>query len=332
MAAYRCQVTCRVRQTQPVCNFGYFVMVEKWDGFHCDQILNSSDRCHNSGPLFCCFAGTSQHSHWFGWQACRWQMTCHFDSQQDAVSLRLKSESTKPQQQQQQRSDATLAAYVALRVVNQRQGDDCVRYLPLHKFSSSSSEVTVQEIVQLSLLSQQQSPYVVNDSLIIAVELSQEPLAMEELLPAGELVRSPFAAMFGGDLTRFLSGNAFAELRVAVIDADPEDHANQFPFHTGRLEKVSEVMRDRLAPQLKTLLARPAGFGAAQPLVSLDTSPPVLRLFYKLIYEEEVRVPQQLLPGLLDLAVKYDMPVLMQWVQQQAESHGQQLEVSAGGC
>lgn len=191
----------------------------------------------------------------------------------------------------------------------------------------------MQDILPINVLQQQQSPFVVNDSLRIIVDLSMDPLVVEELLPAGELLRSPFAAMFGGDLTRFLSGNAFAELRVTTIGADPQDFTNQFPFHTGRLEKVSAVMRQQLAPQLKTLPARPAGFGAAQPLVSLDTTPPVLRVFYKFMYEEESRVPLQLLPGLLDLAVKYDMPVLQQWVQQQAQKVGHTLETPQGkGC
>lgn len=197
-------------------------------------------------------------------------------------------------------------------------------------FSSSSPQVTTPNILPLSALQQQPSPFLVNDSLKVAAELRFEPFAVEELFPAGEPLPSPFASMFGDDLTRFLSGNAFAELRVTVVGADPQDHAGQLPFHTGRLEKVSRVMRQQLAPHLKSLPARPAGFGAAQPLVSLDTHPAVLRVFFKLIYEEEVRVPVQLLPGLLDLAVKYDMPVLQQWVQQQAKIAGQALEEPTG--
>lgn len=158
---------------------------------------------------------------------------------------------------------------------------------------------------------------------------------------------SPFASMFSGDLTRFLSGTAFAEVRLAALGgADQAAQAHCAPSstssssssticllcHASRLTRVSEVLRERLGPMLKTLPARPHGYGCteAQPLVALDAPLPVLRALHRMLYEPSVSIPAALLPGLLRLAVLYDMPELELWALQQAHVAGDKLSTPPG--
>lgn len=55
-----------------------------------------------------------------------------------------------------------------------------------------------------------------------------------------------------------------------------------------------------------------------------------MQAFHKLLYEPEVKIPVQLLSGLLDLAAKYDMPQLELWSLQQAQKHGKVLAAPTG--
>jgi hypothetical protein len=68
----------------------------------------------------------------------------------------------------------------------------------------------------------------------------------------------------------------------------------------------------------------------AQPLVLLDAPLPVLRVFHKMLYEASVSVPAALLPGLLQLAVLFDMPELELWVLRQAHTAGDKLMIPTG--
>jgi hypothetical protein len=74
------------------------------------------------------------------------------------------------------------------------------------------------------------------------------------------------------------------------------------------------------------------GYGGpeAQPLVVLDAPLPVLKAFHRLMYEATVAVPAAVLPGLLRLAVLYDMPELELWVLQQADVAGDKLVMPSG--
>lgn len=143
---------------------------------------------------------------------------------------------------------------------------------------------------------------------------------------------SPFASMFAADLTRFLSGAAFAEVRLAASGADTAAPGHLL-CHASRLTRVSEVLRQRLGPQLKTLPARPHGYGCpeAQPLVLLDAPADVLQAFHTLLYEEAAALHANVLQGLLRLAVLYDMPELELWALQEAQTAGQKLTRPAGG-
>lgn len=164
---------------------------------------------------------------------------------------------------------------------------------------------------------------------------------------------SPFASMFAGDLTRFLSGTAFAEVRLASLSggaaagagsgsgaaagdaAAGSQHgvgAQPMLCHASRLTRVSEVLRMRLALVLKTMPARPRGYGGpdAQPLVLLDTPLPVLRVFHRMMYEGAVSVSPVVLPGLLKLAVQFDMPELELWVLQLVDTTGDRLPMPTG--
>lgn len=160
---------------------------------------------------------------------------------------------------------------------------------------------------------------------------------------------SPFASMFSGDLTRFLSGTAFAEVRLAALGgvdqatetqggpsststSSSSSTSSSLLCHASRLTRVSEVLRERLGPLLKTLPARPHGYGCteAQPLVALDAPLPVLRALHRMLYEPSVSIPAALLPGLLRLAVLYDMPELELWVLQQAHAAGDKLSMPPG--
>jgi hypothetical protein len=272
-------------------------------------------------------AGTSAHSHWFSWAGARWQLSCSFDATEDRLGLSLRF---------QPKGNESCNAYVALHVLDRRQqgstAADAVRYMPEHSFSKAAPELGVQSFLHLSGLCAEQSPYLVNDSLLVAAKISSEPLVVEELLPEfGELMPSPFAPIFGGDLTRFITGRAFAEVRVAVFGADLQLAFNSSPLsHISRLARVSRVLRQQLGVQLKALNMRPQGFGVLQPLVSLDTSQHVLQAFHRLLYEHEVKVPLQLLSGLLDLAAKYDMPELELWALQQAQKAGRVLQKPTG--
>jgi hypothetical protein len=226
---------------------------------------------------------------------------------------------------------------VALQVLDRRQqgstAADTTRYMPAHSFSKAAPELGVHSFLHLSGLCAGQSPYLVNDSLLVAAKISSEPLVVEELLPEfGDLMPSPFAPIFGGDLTRFMNGSAFAEVRLAVFGADPQlAFSSSSPLsHLSRLARVSGVLRQQLGVQLKALKMRPQGFGVLQPLVSIDTSQHVLQAFHRLLYEHEVKVPQQLLSGLLDLAAKYDMPELELWALQQAQKAGKVLQKPTG--
>jgi hypothetical protein len=161
-------------------------------------------------------------------------------------------------------------------------------------------------------------------------------------------VPSPFASMFTGDLTRFLSGTAFAEVRLAALSSTCADSSaaqgapsststsstssSSLLCHASRLTRVSEVLRERLGPMLKTLPARPHGYGCteAQPLVALDAPLPVLRAFHRMLYEASVSIPAALLPGLLRMAVLYDMPELELWALQQAHAAGDKLSTPPG--
>lgn len=89
----------------------------------------------------------------------------------------------------------------------------------------------------------------------------------------------------------------------------------------------------RLGPMLKTLPARPRGYGGpeAQPLVLLDAPLPVLRVFHRMLYEASVSVPAAVLAGLLRMAVQYDMPELELWVLTQAHAAGEKLTIPPGG-
>lgn len=138
--------------------------------------------------------------------------------------------------------------------------------------------------------------------------------------------------MFAGDLTRFLSGTAFAEVRLAALSTDPSTDHSGLLCHASRLTRVSEVLRMRLGPMLKSLPARPHGYGGtdAQPLVMLDAPLPVLKAFHRMMYEASVSIPAAVLPGLLRLAVLYDMPELELWALQQAHAAGQQLSTPSG--
>jgi hypothetical protein len=277
--------------------------------------------------LLLAIAGTSAHSHWFSWAGARWQLSCSFHPTEDRLGLSLHF---------QPKGNKSCDAYVALQVLDRRQqgstAADATRYMPAHSFSKASPELGVQSFLHLSGLTTRQSPYLVNDSLLVAAKISSEPLVVEELLPEfGELMPSPFAPIFGGDLTRFMNGSAFAEVRLAVFGADLQLAFSSRPLsHLSRLARVSGVLRQQLGVQLKALKMRPQGFGVLQPLVSIDTSQHLLQAFHRLLYEHEVRVPLQLLSGLLDLAAKYDMPELELWALQQAQKAGKVLQKPTG--
>lgn len=229
---------------------------------------------------------------------------------------------------------------MALHVLDRRQqgtaaAADASRYMPQHSFSAAAPELGVQRFLHLSGLfaaAADQSPYLLNDSILVAAQLSEEPLLVEELLPQhGEVMPSPLTPIFSGDLARFMSGSAFAEVRLAVFGADLQTAAAASPLaHISRLGRISGVLRRELGVQLKTLKVRPQGFGVWQPLVSLDTSQHVLQAFMALLYEPEVRMPVTLLGGLLDLAAKYDMPELELWALQQAQKAGRVLQKPTG--
>jgi hypothetical protein len=125
-------------------------------------------------------------------------------------------------------------------------------------------------------------------------------------------------------------------VRLAAIGTDPADTQAQHTLlcHASRLTRVSEVLRMRLGPMLKTLPARPHGYGGAeaQPLVLLDAPLPLLRAFHRMLYEASVSVPAAVLAGLLRMALLYDMPELEMWVLQQAHAAGEKLTMPAGGC
>jgi hypothetical protein len=256
-------------------------------------------------------------------------------------------------------------AHIALQVLD-RRGDSQHRthYLPRQEFSKQQPNAVVQEdFLQLSQLRQHRSPYLLNDSLTVVAYLSTEPLSFEQEADAmqerpfnfsssaGNNIRdynsprcramsattSPFASMFSGDLTRFLSGTAFAEVRLAAATStDPADSHGQHTLlsHASRLTRVSEVLRKQLGPMLKSLPARPHGYGRpeAQPLVLLDAPLPVLRVFHRMLYEASVSVPAAVLAGLLRMALLYDMPELELWVLQQAHAAGEKLTMPSGGC
>jgi hypothetical protein len=272
-------------------------------------------------------AGTAAHSHWFSWAGARWQLSCSFHPYEDRLGLSLRF---------QPKGNESCDAYVSLHVLDRRlQGSaaaDATRYMPQHTFSRAAPELGVQQFLHISGLFADQSAYLLNDSLLIAAQISSDPLVQEDLLPEhGEVMPSPFTAIFGGNLTRFMSGSAFAEVRLAVFGADPQTAFSSSSLaHISRLGRISNVLRQQLGVQLKALKMRPQGFGALQPLVSLDTSQHVLQAFHMLLYEPEVKIPQRLLTGLLDLAGKYDMPELELWALQQAQKAGRVLQKPTG--
>jgi hypothetical protein len=301
----------------------------------CQSVLAGKlqQECHaffiDIKQTLCCspYAGTSAQSHWFSWAGARWQLSCSFHPAEDRLGLSLRF---------QPKGNESCNAYVSLHVLDRRhQGSaaaDASRYMPLHSFSRAAAELGVPGFLHLSGLCADQSPYLLNDSIMIAAQISSEPLVVEELLPQhGELMPSPFTHIFGGNLTRFMNGSAFAEVRLAVFGADPQTAFASSPLaHISRLGRISGLLRQQLGVQLKALKVRPQGFGVWQPLVSLDTSQHVLQAFHKLLYEPEVRIPQQLLGGLLDLAAKYDMPELELWALQQAQKAGRVLQKPTG--
>jgi len=252
------------------------------------------------------------------------------------------------------------AAYIALHVMDRRDDSQhCCHYLPCQLFSTQQPSATLEEVLQLSTLLQPRSPFLLNDSLLVVAHLSTEPISFEQA--AGQMQEnpfnfssgtnsiraysgsgdgdssraqptpSPFASMFTGDLTRFLSGTAFAEVRLGALGADPSAR-NYLPCHASRLTRVSEVLRLHLGPLLKTLPARPLGYGGpeAQPLVLLDAPLSVLRVFHQMLYQGSVSVPAAVLAGLLQLAVLYDMPELELWILQQSAAAKQKLAPGSG--
>lgn len=321
---------------------------------------------------------TQQSSHWFPWVGCSWQLSCVCNPADDTFSLKVTFCSKE--------SDGC-KAYIALQVLDRREDrQHCTRYLPPQHFSQQQPTATLEHVLSLSELRQPHSPYVLNDSLLVAAQLSTEPLSPEQGLRMDQMqvvhesssssspfntvgasssirttaagvaaghrarcvapnssssnnsnnVPSPFASMFSGDLTRFLSGTAFAEVRLGALGVveEPSDKQQPMLCHASRLTRVSEVLRVRLGPLLKTLPARPSGYGgiAAQPLVLLEAPVPVLRLFHKMLYEATVSMPagSALLGGVLQLAVQYDMPELELWALQQGQSAGLTLPTPRG--
>jgi hypothetical protein len=188
-----------------------------------------------------------------------------------------------------------------------------------------STDPTIME--QSAADSMQESPFNYSSSKSNIRSFSRPHSS--SIMPAAA---SPFASMFTADLTRFLSGIAFAEVRLAALGTDHTTAHNQLLCHASRLTRVSEVLRLQLGPMLKSLPARPMGYGGpeAQPLVVLDAPLPVLKAFHRLMYEATVAVPAAVLPGLLRLAVLYDMPELELWVLQQADVAGDKLVMPSG--
>lgn len=320
---------------------------------------------HTSCPpaLSCCLCtGVPQQSHWFTWQGCSWQLSCRCDPTSDSLAVRI---TFSPKDADR------CTAYIALQAVDRREGQDCTRYLPRQEFTEQQPSAVHEEFLQLSELQQSRCPYLMNDSLMIIAHLSTAPMSEQQAAgnmqenpfnfpssrnslkargvaaaagnPAGSLLPaapSPFASMFSGDLTRFLSGTAFAEVRLSALSAAGDASAQQQQYqlstpmlcHASRLTRVSDTLRLRLGPVLKTLPARPHGYGGtdAQPLVLLDAPLPVLRVFHKMLYEASVSVPAALLPGLLQLAVLFDMPELELWVLRQAHTAGDKLMIPTG--
>lgn len=310
---------------------------------------NKCSECTWLCAVHVCFTGTA-HSHWFSWAGCSWQLSCVCNKDDDTFSLRV---SFCPKEADQ------CTAYIALHVMDRRDDSQhCSHYLPCQLFSTQQPSATQEEVLQLSTLLQPRSPFLLNDSLLVVAHLSTEPISFEQA--AGQMQEnpfnfssstnsirpyssdsgssrtqptpSPFASMFTGDLTRFLSGTAFAEVRLGAMGADPSAR-NHLPCHASRLTRVSEVLRLQLGPLLKTLPARPLGYGGpeAQPLVLLHAELSVLRVFHQMLYQGSVSVPAAVLAGLLQLAVLYDMPELELWILQQSAAAKQKLAPGSGG-
>lgn len=133
---------------------------------------------------------------------------------------------------------------------------------------------------------------------------------------------APFASMFSSDKPLACA----QQLRVGALGSDPAAAAAVLLVHAARLVRVSEVLHAQLSPHL-------AARSPHEPLLLLlDAAPDVLRALHGLLYQADVCLPASLLPGLLRLAVLYEMPELELWVLQEAQAAGQRLAVPPGAC